>query len=339
LVQADQWEERLPVALKVVVIAAGRMAREHAAAVVAAGDKVIAVIDPDVTRAEALAAEHQASAGASQDDIVEILASLGLQFGDVAFVIASPSALHLEQAVTAAERGSCVLLEKPPWIPGQDPLPLLAAPPDDVRIAVGMTTRFSIGIQALRSAVQSGQLGSILRVSDLIAFSLAADRLPEWYFDPQMSGGGVVVTNGVHSVDRLSWILGLPLQLQSASLSSGFLHSCDDTAVLELRAGHVLVSSTLLWSLGPVPSSQLLIVGDEGSAWTDAAGNWMVSSIRGTASGSPPSGHDNLKAQWRSFRSFVTTRKRDDVLPRLGDLALSMALLDEVMASRSQDYC
>ncbi len=321
-------------ALNVVIIGAGRMGREHAAAATAAGDKVIAVLDADIARAGALAGEHGAvvATAVALGDTLDALAH-GDGDGDMAVIVASPSSFHLDHALVAIGRGASVLVEKPPWVPGQDPAPLLSAASNSSALtAVGMTTRFSPGVQALRRAVRSGQLGSVMWVSDLVAFSLAGDSgLPAWYFDPGFSGGGVLVTNGVHSIDRVSWVLGEPLVLETARKSSGWLHDCEDTASLMLRAGGAAVSITELWSLGPVPTSQLLVVGDRGSAWTDAQGNWSVSSREGATSGSPPRCYTNLGAQWRSFRNAVGSNARDDALPTLADLLPAMRVLAQAM--------
>ena len=261
-------------ALNVVIIGAGRMGREHAAAATAAGDKVIAVLDPDIARAGALAGEHGAVV-ATAVALGDTLDALAHGDGDMAVIVASPSAFHLDHALVAIGRGASVLVEKPPWVPGQDPAPLLSAASNSSALtAVGMTTRFSPGVQALRRAVRSGQLGSVMWVSDLVAFSLAGDSgLPAWYFEPGLSGGGVLVTNGVHSIDRVSWVLGEPLVLETARKSSGWLHDCEDTASLMLRAGGAAVSITELWSLGP---SRPL------SCWSSATGAVRGRMLRAT---------------------------------------------------------
>ena len=55
--------------LEVIVIGAGRMGREHAHAISAAGDEVIAFLDPDLTRAESAAAEIGGEALAAEADL------------------------------------------------------------------------------------------------------------------------------------------------------------------------------------------------------------------------------------------------------------------------------
>jgi predicted dehydrogenase len=319
-----------PGGLRVVVVGAGRMGREQARAVTAAGDQVIAFVDPDVARAETAAAELAGEGVSVGTNVVGVLESpIGEQASAV--VIASPSALHLAHTQAALAYGLPVLLEKPPWVPGQDAGPLLTARRDGAVIAVGMSTRFNPGIQAVRQAVRSGSLGQVFLLSDRVAFTLAPGDLAEWYFDVQRSGGGVLVTNGVHSLDRVAWILGEALVLRSARLSSRLLTSCEDTAVLDLSAGGVPVHVTELWGPGPVPPSELTVIGSHGTCWTDAEGNWRLSSHDSSASGGRPTGYSELAAQWLSFRALVLEGRGDDTMPQVDELKPTMELLAQVL--------
>lgn len=320
--------------LGAVVIGAGRMGREHALAVTAAGDEVLLVVDPDLNRATTLASEFRARAVGLDGDLGEVLGDVGVPASRTPVIIASPSAMHLDQASVALRLGFPVLLEKPPWVPGQDVANLVAEADRGV-LAVGMTTRFAPGVQALREAVRRGELGRVEWLSDVVAFTVdPVVPLPSWYLDPLRSGGGVLVTNGVHSLDRVAWILGSALALEDVRLSSEFLGTCEDTAFLRLDGGGPCVTVTEIWGPGPVPPSQILIVGTRGTAWADSAGNWTVASMSGSSAGAPLPGHLNLQAQWRSFRDVVTRGTWDDVLPRVRELLPSMALLEQALARR-----
>ena len=293
--------------LEVIVIGAGRMGREHAHAISAAGDEVIAFLDPDLTRAESAAAEIGGEALAAEADLTGPLERLTRR-GASAALIASPSVLHLAHAQAAISLGLPVLLEKPPWVPGQDPEPLLAAARQGAVLAVGMTTRFNPGVQAVRNAVRSGALGPLLFAS-----------------------GGVLVTNGVHSLDRLGWILGETLVLRSVRLSSGLFRSCEDTALLELSADGATVQVTELWGPGPVPPSELLVIGPRGSCWTDSEGNWRLSSVEGSRSEDRPLGYSEILEQWRAFRDLVLEGRRSSVLPGIEELWAPMQLLEQAV--------
>lgn len=318
--------------LDVVVVGAGRMGAAHAAAIASAGDRVAAFLDSDLARAESAADRYGGQAAATDGDLAGAIEPFA-RAGASAVLIASPSALHLAHATAAVACGLPVLLEKPPWVPGQDAGRLVEASRGGAVIAVGMTTRFNPGIQALHGGVRSGALGSVLAAHDRIAFTLSPGDLENWYFDPERSGGGVLVTNGVHSLDRLAWILGEDLVLGNVLRSAEMLRTCEDVAIVDGTAGTAAVRVIELWARGPVPPNELLLLGTKGSAWTDAEGNWQVSGLGGSNSGTRPPGWSELAAQWRSFRDLVLAGRRDGVLPGLAELAPTMALLEQ--ASRS----
>lgn len=318
-------------ALEVVIVGAGRMGHEHAQAICAAGDTVMAFLDADPPRAARAASEYGALSSMSSQDLSEDLAQCA-EHGATAVVIATPSPLHLEQAEVALSVGLPVLLEKPPWLPGQDPTVLLDLVQRGGVLGVGMTTRFNPGVQALHRTVRSGVLGDVLIASDRVAFTVAPGDLAGWYLDGAKSGG-VLVTNGVHSLDRLAWILGQPLTLMSSRLRSDLLASYQDTAVLELAAGETAVQVMELWGPGPVPPSELLVVGSRGSCWSDAQGNWRLSAVGHNASEPRSPGYSELLEQWRSFRRLAMGNGAGEIIPSLTDLAPSMGLLEEALRS------
>ena len=98
--------------LEAVIIGAGRMGREHALAVTAAGDEVLLVVDPDLNRAATLAGEFRASAVGLKGDLGGVLGGVGVPPSRTPVIIASPSAMHLDQASVALRLGFPVLLEE-----------------------------------------------------------------------------------------------------------------------------------------------------------------------------------------------------------------------------------
>ena len=166
-------------------------------------------------------------------------------------VIASPSWAHHAQAVTLLGQGMDVLVEKPHRIPGQAPQALAEAiASSGKRYFVGMTTRHWPGVRAAARAAADGRLGRPLAYTDRIAYRLGPSDLAPWYFDPKTSGGGALLTNGVHAIDRARALLDSPLGLRSSALETVFPgHQCEDSAQLTLQAGNgVPVTLGILWS-------------------------------------------------------------------------------------------
>jgi predicted dehydrogenase len=331
--------------LRVAIIGAGWMGREHARAVVHAGDTVTAVVDEASGRADDLVKSERLPTARSYTSIRELLASNETDQVTAA-VIATPSLLHLDQVRLLISAGLPVLVEKPPWIVGQNPRPVLElAATSGTIVAVGMTTRFDPGVQQLRSAVAAGELGDIYSVSDEINFRLAAGDLAEWYFTSPYRGGGVLLTNGVHSLDRVGWILGGPLRLtSSARRNSNGGRSGEDMAILRLDAARarasgaqaeprIFVSVSLLWSGYEPPSSRLQVIGSDGAAWTDGDGTWTITTGAGVRSGRRPASYNGYYRQWQAFHDRVTGgRSLSDALPTLDELQPAMDLICEAVA-------
>lgn len=152
-------------------------------------------------RAEALKLAPQAVVAGSLDEL--------LAAGVDGVVIATPSALHAEQAIAALEAGCAVFCQKPLGRTAAEARAVVeAARQADRLLAVDLSYRFTAGMRAIRDIVQAGELGRIYAV-DLVFHNAYGPDKP-WFYDPQLSGGGCVMDLGVHLVDLALWTLGFP---------------------------------------------------------------------------------------------------------------------------------
>ena len=295
---------------RVLVVGAGVMGHRHAAAVRAAGDRVAVVVDADLTRARAL--DENALAFGS------LAGALASPETVDAAIIATPSFQHLDQLVTLAAAGIPTLVEKPPRIPGQDPADLLTAASGGADVFVGMSTRHWPGYVELTRAVGAGELGEIVGYTDRMAFALPEGALPAWYFDRSVSGGGVLVTNGVHALDRARALLG-PLDEVTATIRPVLPgHDTEDHAVVRFRAGTTTGSIELLWAPYEPVGTGLVVTGTRGAAHIAMDGSWCISNGDGTRTGDAID-IDTVPfaAQWQAFRSRAVGFGVDDLEPTL----------------------
>ena len=118
------------------------------------GASLAAVMSRDMGRAEAFAQKH--GSASAYDDLDALLRDPAV---DVVY-IASPNALHAEQAVRAAEAGKHVLVEKPMALSVDDAQRMIdACDSAGVRLGVGFHLRAHEGHQRLRTLVADGALG------------------------------------------------------------------------------------------------------------------------------------------------------------------------------------
>ena len=188
---------------RVGFLGAGWIGRYRMAAMLAAGGiEAVGVVEPSPeAAAEALALAPAARQVAA---LTELLA-LNLD----GLVIATPSALHAEQATRALNAGVAVFCQKPLGRTEREVRDVVeAARRADRLLAVDLSYRHAAAFSAVRDRVRSGELGEIF-AADLTFHNAYGPDKP-WFYDPKLSGGGCVMDLGVHLVDQLLWALDWP---------------------------------------------------------------------------------------------------------------------------------
>jgi predicted dehydrogenase len=131
-------------------------------------------------------------------------------------VIASPSALHAEQAVDAFERGRAVFCQKPLARTADEARSVVAAAERaDRLLGVDLSYRHAAAFATARELVRSGALGEIVAAN--LVFHNAYGPGKPWFYERELSGGGCLIDLGIHLVDLALWTLG-PLPIDDARL-------------------------------------------------------------------------------------------------------------------------
>jgi predicted dehydrogenase len=236
--------------LRIGFLGTGWIGRHRMAAMLETGlIEAVAVSDQsDEAVAEALALAPDAQAVASLDDM------LGLGLDGV--VIATPSALHAEQAIAALDAGAAVFCQKPLGRDASEVRAILsAARRADRLLAVDFSYRHTAAMQRIKPLVDAGTLGSV-RAVDLVFHNAYGPGKP-WFYDARLAGGGCIMDLGVHLVDLALWTLGFPaVEGVEANLFAGGhgLHreagEVEDLGFATLRlAGGTLVRLVCSWNL------------------------------------------------------------------------------------------
>jgi predicted dehydrogenase len=137
--------------------------------------------------------------------------------GDVeVVVIATPHWRHAELAGAALGLGLHVVCEKP--------LAVTVAQADAVRQAAELSkglltvvfqSRYEPAYQYTKAMLDSGELGPILR-AEMVETSLRSDayyKSSPWRGTWQGEGGGVLVNQAPHVLDRYAWLCGMPAEV------------------------------------------------------------------------------------------------------------------------------
>jgi predicted dehydrogenase len=188
-------------------------------------------------------------------------------------VIATPSALHAEQAIAAFERRLAVFCQKPLGRDAAEARAVVAAARRaDRLLSVDFSYRYTAGMQAIAELVRGGELGRVF-AADLV-FHNAYGPDKSWFYDRSQSGGGCVMDLGVHLIDLLLWLRDFPAitEVRSTLLAGGALAARDaveDYATAQLTLADGLIARLACsWRLqaGREAVIEATFYGDKGGA-------------------------------------------------------------------------
>jgi predicted dehydrogenase len=178
---------------RLVVIGGGLIGIRHVQAVQEHDCcELVGLVDPDM--------------GIDAEDVERFADIADVPGGVDGAIIATPTGLHAEHGIAAAERGWHVLIEKPVAADVEGAQALKAALSNaGVRSLVGHHRRYHSNVQRLRSVLAEGAIGTPVTASVIWAM-----RKPDNYFDGnwRTAGGSPVMINLVHDIDILRFVLG-----------------------------------------------------------------------------------------------------------------------------------
>ena len=223
----------------------GWIGRNRMEAIARAGvAEITAIADPSPERrAAALAACPAAIACEHLGQLLELPLD--------GIVIATPSALHAEQAIAVLERGRAVFCQKPlARTAGESLRVIAAARANDCLLGVDLSYRHTAATRAIEEIVRRGELGRIFAI-DLVFHNAYGPDAP-WFYDKTAAGGGCVIDLGVHLVDLALWLLGYPevLEVDSRIYAGGKLLASDGDQVEDFAAVQLLLAGGIVARLG-----------------------------------------------------------------------------------------
>lgn len=199
-----------PPAPRLGFLGVGWIGRNRLDALAHAGARVAAVADPSERSIAAVAARHP---DAVTGTTVQTLLDADLD----GIVIATPSALHAEQAIRALDHGIPVFCQKPLGRTAAETRRVVAAARGaDRLLGVDMSYRHTRALRTLRERVLAGDLGDVY-AADLVFHNAYGPDKP-WFYDRARSGGGCVMDLGIHLVDAALWLMGGEVERIDAAL-------------------------------------------------------------------------------------------------------------------------
>ncbi len=228
----------MPRATQVAVVGFGLIGRRHAAALRQSPElALVGIAEPNaVNRREA------AALGTAVFPNLEELLDATNPDG---VVVATPTPMHLEQALACLSRGCPLLVEKPIAVTAAEARLLTdAAESAGVPLLVGHHRRHNGMVKAAKAALDEGMIGEVRAVQATCWF-----YKPDHYFEiapwRTKKGAGPISVNLVHDVDLLRHFCGDVKSVVAVSVPSarGFENEDLATAILTFQNGSVATIS------------------------------------------------------------------------------------------------
>lgn len=134
-------------------------------------------------------------------------------------VIATPNYLHYSQAKLAIESGYDVLIEKPVALSSLEIVALINLAKKHHRKAFAvLQVRYNPLVKGLKQIIEEGLLGKIRSVSLVQRWQRQTNFFKSWRGDFNLSGG-LLFEFGIHYLDILQWVFGLPEVLSASGFN------------------------------------------------------------------------------------------------------------------------
>lgn len=246
------------------IIGCGVIAPAHAQAIGAIpGARLVAVADVVAEKAQRLADMYSAT---PYTNPVEMLEREQLDVVNVCV----PSGLHGELACHVMRSGRHVIVEKPMEVSREAIARMLGVQREmGVKLAVISQHRFDPATQQVYALARQEAFGRLV---------LGNAQIPWWrsqeYYDSgawrgtwELDGGGVLMNQGIHSIDVLQWLMGPVRTVYAYTETRAHRMQTEDVAVAVLRFANGALG-TISGTTGAYPGlgARIEIYGDRGSA-------------------------------------------------------------------------
>jgi predicted dehydrogenase len=285
--------------LRFGIVGAGAVAQSYLQALEHCDEaKLVAVADCRVEAAQRVAERMRCL---SYDCVERMIEDRGVD----AVIVCTPPITHPELCIQLVQNNIHVLCEKPFSIDEDGAHKMLnAAQAAGVKLTMASKFRYVGDMIRAKSIVASGVLGDLILFENV--FANRVDMASRWNSRADVSGGGVLIDNGTHSVDLMRYFLGPLAEVHALEGRRSQGLSVEETASVFVRSvSGVICSIDLSWSITKQRDSYLDIYGSRGAISI----GWKKSSHLDFAHGKWVAfGHGYNKVQ--AFRSQIENFSR-----------------------------
>jgi predicted dehydrogenase len=298
----------------IAIVGCGWAGMRHARAFVAEGAQLRWAVDSDVNRAAAVAGLQSG---------VRAVAGLEEALSDPAVAVidvCTPHNLHAEVCLQAIAAGKDVLCEKPlaPALTDADRM-TAAAENAGTLLMVAENECFHPVYERIRDLVAEGAIGEPALVQAtrecFLRDSFLRDR--PWYLRRDQSGGGILLSGGIHDFAKLRMMVGEITLVHGLRARQRFKElGTEDTVALALGFHNGAIGTLVesFFMLDPATASgqevhRLRIDGDEGSIEVTGPDRVRISTLRKPVREMKIPAQDTFQAEVRELLDCVKTRR------------------------------
>jgi predicted dehydrogenase len=326
--------------LRAAIVGCGLIGQKRAAALT---DCAITVCcDTDAARASALAAKHAGAAALTEWRVAVARPDIDLVFAATTHDMLAPV------AEAAAAAGKHVLIEKPG---GRRAAELDAVATTAARtgalVRIGFNHRCHRAFLKAREIFLTGELGDLMFIRGRYGHGGRVGYDREWRAEPERSGGGELIDQGMHLIDLARWFLGDFTSVRGAAPTYFWNMPVEDNGflLLETARGQVaflhaswtewknLFSFEIAGRLG-----KLEISGLGGSYGTERLTWYKMSPEMGppeTFAWEYPMADDSWRTENAQFLEDIRLGRQPD--PGIADAQAALRVIEAVYLGHSKD--
>lgn len=188
---------------KIGIVGAGIIGKSHSDAIKKHPECVLsAVCDTVEERAAEIANEHEGA------KVFTDYKKMAEEAQMDAVILNLPHFLHEEASVFFLEKNINVLLEKPMAMTVEECDRIIEAEKKSkAKLAVGHLQRYFSAYGEVKKLIEKGTYGKLCMITEVRNINYLPNR-PKWFLDKKLSGGGIVMNYGAHTLDKIMYVTG-----------------------------------------------------------------------------------------------------------------------------------
>lgn len=251
--------------IRIAVVGCGRISKNHFGSIEqhAQDFELAAVCDIDPAALQTHTSQYKVPGYA---DMAEMLQKEQLDM----VALCTPSGLHPQQAILAAQHKVNVLTEKPMGTRYADGVAMVkACDQAGVRLFVVKQNRRNATLQLLKQAVEQGRFGRIYNVALNVFWTRPQDYYDQgngwrgtWEFD-----GGAFMNQASHYIDLLDWVVGPVESVMAYTATQARDIEAEDSgvAVIKWRSGAMGTLNVSMLTYPKNLEGSITILGEKGT--------------------------------------------------------------------------